>query len=1244
MPTWTDAQKNAIYEPSGNGNILVSAAAGSGKTAVLVERIADMVMRDEDRVSIDELLVVTFTEAAAAEMKERIISRINKAYREEISSGNITKAKYLKEQIHLTASADINTIDSFCLSVVKNNFHVLGIDPNFSIMDNNEGDMLMDDTLSELFMSLYASEDAEERERFISLVNVYASNRDDEGLKNVVRKIYNFTQTFPQPMEWLREKADMYSADMTESKWIQDVFITRHRDYIVRTHEKFWNELSHKMLGIVKEKYDIDTGNYIAYEEIKEASEYWGKIWSNVCKCREAVKVLKATDSYDGMYEFYKTYIEKKSFLGSAINTPPKKKEASDEEWQLYYNEYNYMRDDLREACMELPTRDAESFNEYVHSEELKKSVDDIVWLVEVFDKSFEEKKNRKNEKSFADIEHLACRLFGENENIRDEYSQRYREILIDEYQDTNGLQDAIFTSISRDNKNMFMVGDLKQSIYAFRGGDPMIFKEKSRLYGDGNGGRKIILSQNFRSRQEVLRSINAVFGSVMSDEVGDVEYNDNEALKREKDRECYIDGENLPNRENRKNGYNSELYRIAVFKEDEETEEDVTAERAEAACIADRIRSLVDGHFKIYAGDGEYRDIEYRDIVVLMRSVKGSGDVVRETLERYKIPAFVQKEEYFERREIKLMLSLISLINNHMQDIPLVAVMRSPIGGFTENELAMIKIGYHGKSFYKAVKGYKVDETELTEEEKRLRGKCYRFIADLDRWRGYVKMKSIASLIWTLYEETGFYDFMGALEGGEEAQANLKLLYERAKRYEESGFKGIFNFIRYIERMENRNDDISGAKLVNESHNVVRIMTIHKSKGLEFPVVFLARTEKKFVSNFPSDENRVRLHKDLGIGVDYYNYEDMYCKKLMFNKYIKEENDREHRSEEMRLMYVAMTRAKEKLIVTGARTYKNEDSYLEYLEMMNNIYSGFTGLSRAAANAKCYSDWIVPAVMCDGDCWVSYEKKVSSIEYEAEETTEKEEIVIENPDEMRGAVQKILEFKYEYPQSGAIPAKTSVTAIKEMEDAEHVHEDDPVYMTQKPKFMRKERLGAQIGTAHHQVMAYIDIAEMSKTAEDGYEDFVRGEIARIADMGQIEKEIVEDKEITDMICANVCGFFRSDMGKALFEAKRVYRERPFEIEITAQEYDGSLSDAYDGERVVVQGIIDLYFEDKNGDIILVDYKTDRCKTHEEQMQVARRYAKQIELYGKAMEKILKKSVKDKYLYLFSAQSVVKLD
>ncbi len=1240
MAEWTEAQKKAIYEPSGEGSILVSAAAGSGKTAVLVERIVNMITRPRDRVSVDELLVVTFTEAAAAEMRERIVRRIGEAYRGALSSGDAHEAKYLREQIRLTASADINTIDSFCLNVVKNNFHVLAADPNFSIMDNNARNMLMDDALSELFMSLYASENAEESERFNSLVNIYASNRDDEGLKRVIRKVYNFTEPFPDPSEWLSEKADMYSGDMAESKWVKDIFFKEYKEGIIRRHEDFWNALADEMLEKVKEKYGIDTSGLTAYEEIEEAKAYWGKIWTNVIKCREAVSALKKAESYDDIYEVYKTYIEKKKYLGLAINIVPKDKEAPDDEWRRYYGEYDYMREKLRGEWDKLPKVERGAFNAYIHAEELKKHVSDIVWLTEKFARLFEEKKNKKNEKTFADIEHLTYRLFRDNENIRGEYAKRYREILIDEYQDTNGLQDAIFTSISRDGKNMFMVGDLKQSIYRFRGGDPTIFKNKSKLFGEG-GGKKITLSQNFRSRFEVLRSINSVFSAVMSDEVGDVVYGDDEALHRDADKEYY---ENAVSADDINNGYASELHTISVFPGEDENGE-LTAEKAEAAHIAKRIRALVDGQFKIYdKNSNAYRNTEYRDIVVLVRSVKGGGDVLAETLERFSVPAFVQKEEYFERREIKLMLSLISLINNHLQDIPLAAVMRSPIGGFTENELALIRIESKDKSYYKAVKYYKSDAKKIGEKEKRLRAKCRRFTSNLDRWRGYVKTKSIAQLIWTLYEETGFYDFMGALEGGEEAQANLKLLYERAKKYEDSGFKGIFNFIRYIERMENRHDDISGARLVNESHNVVRIMTIHKSKGLEFPIVFLARTAKRFNASMPNEENRVRLHKDFGIGVDYYNYEDMYRKELMFNKHIKDETDREHRSEEMRLMYVAMTRAREKLIVTYSRAYKDRDDYDKKAEALASVCQGMTGIARAAAEASCCGDWIAPAVIKNGECWERFEKTYTSLEYGEDEETDGTDSVMENPDAVREQVRKILEFKYKYPLSGAIPAKTSVTAIKEMEDAEHTLREGPVYMARLPVFLRGEKSGAQIGTAHHQVMAYIDIDKMKNAPKSDYARIVADETERIAAEGQLDKCIAEDKKLLNDICKNVRGFFESEMGERLLTAKNVRRECPFEIEITAREYDGALSEEYGEETVMVQGIIDLYFEDENGDIILVDYKTDRCKTAEEQMKVADRYKRQLRLYAQAVEKILKKPVKDKYLYLFSAKSVVKLD
>lgn len=1241
MPKWTEAQAKAIYEPSGEGNILVSAAAGSGKTAVLVERIGEMVTRCENPISIDNLLVVTFTEAAAAEMKERIINRIGEARREASERGDSDRARRLMEQIHLTSSADINTIDAFCLGVVKNNFHILGIDPNFSIMDKSESDMLTDDTLTELFDSLYSSGDAAERERFARLVRVYSSNRDDEGLKNIIRKIYVFTQSFAEPDKWLREKADMYGDDMTESRWAKEIMLTEKKNHIVKRNRTVWRSMMQRMIKRVETKYgqtfDLDNPS-----RIKEAEEYWGKLWLNVCKCAEAANALEKAESWNELYGFYKTYIEKKSYLGTAINKLPAKIEAPEAAWRMYYGRYDDMRNFFREECMKLPVMEKDEFNKYVHSTEIKRDIDDIVWLTELFARRFEEKKTKRNAKTFSDIERLAYRLFLENENIRGEYAAKYEEVLIDEYQDTNGLQDAIFTLISRDNKNMFYVGDLKQSIYRFRGGDPTIFKKKSRRTARKNlDGTRVILSQNFRSRMQVIESINAVFKNVMSDDVGDVDYDKNEALSRDEEREPYADGENLMSAANAEHGYESELYRVCVT--DGGDGDAMSAVKAEAMFIADKIREIVDGRYKVYDKDGKYRDIEYRDIVILMRSVKSDGDIMRDALGSRGINAFVQKEEYFERREINLMLSLVSVINNHRQDIPLIAVMRSPIGGFTETELAMIKVHSQSGDFYGAVRAYSAGEN-ASEGEMRLERKCCRFISDLDRWRGYVKRKSIASLIWTLYEETHIYDFMGALEGGEEAQANLKLLYERAKRYEMSGFRGIFNFIRYIERMEQRREDISGAKLINENHNVVRIMTIHKSKGLEFPVVFLARTTKKFAFTHSGEENRITLHKDLGIGLDYYNYEDMYHKKLIFSEYIKDANKREYLSEEMRLLYVAMTRAKEKLIVTAAHRYKDSDEVAESRAMLRAKYSDGSVPARDAENARSYADWIIPAVTADGNCWKSTDVEIDAEYFAVTCETAEEEFTVKGPEEIRAKVYEILDYNYMYPKSGAIPAKTSVTAIKNMEDAENIRDEEPVYMASKPAFMRGENLGARIGTAHHQVMAYINLDKMREIDADDYADFVAEEAARIAAEGQIEREIAEDSETMAQICENICGFFRSDMGSAVLKSEKVWREKPFEIEIPATDYDASLSAEYAAESVVVQGIIDLFFEDEDGDLVLVDYKTDRCKTAEEQQAVAKRYAGQLGFYERAMEKILKRKIKNKYLYLFSAQSVVKLN
>lgn len=1235
MPNWTDDQQKAIYAPSGEGNILVSAAAGSGKTAVLVERIVNLITGNNP-ISIDKMLIVTFTEAAAAEMRERIITRINSAYHQSLADGDAKKIKYLKEQINLTASADINTIDAFCLRVVKNNFHVLGIDPNFSIMDNNQSEILIDDALDNLFMSLYSSDNEEERKEFLHLSSLYSSNRNDDGLKAIVKKIHNFTQSFPDPVKWLDDKADMYQNDMSKSRWTEEIFIRDNISQLLKYHKDFWDELIDDMLSHVEEKHG-ETDKTLPLEENKNCVKFWGKMWAKIILCRDVVKLLENTNDYNTALEIFNTYIRSKAKLGNAIKTYPVDVEASSDLWNKYYKRYDNMRNDLREKCLYLPSLSAEDYNKENHAEEITKTVNAIVNLTKKFLQTYDKLSDKRNLKSFSDVEHLAYKLFSENENIRKEYSEKYDEILIDEYQDTNSLQDTLFTLISRDEKNMFMVGDLKQSIYRFRGGDPMIFKEKNRKYSQKVGGRRISLSQNFRSRRTVIDSINDIFTNIMSNNVGDVNYDKNEALNREEERECYRDNE-----KNENCNYKSELCLIGKNRQSrlDQFAPTFSVNEAEAYVVATRIRQLIDSKFKIHTGDGNYRNIEYSDIVILMRSVKSTGEIVQDMLQKQGIPSYVQRENYFERKEIRLMITLLSLINNNLQDIPIVSVMRSPIGNFTDNELSKIRLANDKSSFYNALCSYKGDDGELYE-------KCCNFIKDLNRWRGYVKLKSIASLIWTLYEETGLYDFMGALEGGEEAQANLKLLYERAKTYEDSGFKGIFNFLRYIEQIEERKEDLGSAMLISENHNVVRIMTIHKSKGLEFPVVFLMRTNSNIIRSNSTDDLRIQLHKDAGIGVDYINYEKMYKKELEFNSYIKSKNNAEQLSENLRLLYVALTRAKEKLIVTSANQYRDEDAFYKYISDKESELKSLS-IYLIAPLAKTYTDWLLPAALSSKDSWNVRTFFIENIEdFEGQEDKQLP-TEFQDFDYMKEEVEKILEYHYTRPTHKSIPTKTSVTAIKELADEELIREDDtdnkPIFMSQRPDFMRTERLGTQIGTAHHQFMAYVDIDKLRLTNLEEYDAFVQSELERLTDTGYIDEEFITDKSLADMICKNISSFWKSDLGKTVLFAKSIHREAPFEITISADEYDKTLGDEYKDEEIILQGIIDLYFTDENDDITLVDYKTDKCKTKKDEEQIVKRYEKQITLYARAMEKILKKPVKNKYLYLFSSQSVVKLN
>ncbi len=1213
---WTDEQREAIETRHNGGSILVSAAAGSGKTAVLVERVISRMLND--RQSIDRALIVTFTEAAASEMRDKIIRRM---YAELSAAKDAETAEYIRGQIQLSADADILTIDSFCLRVLKNNFYALGIDPDFRIADSAEAELLADDAADALFDRLYrADSDSDESKKFNRLLNIYATNRSDDGLKNLVLTIHKFIQSFPRPSEWLDEKAAMYDDDMENSVWMREIVPEL---CIRRVGRGYYRDFSELLRRMGEDRLPAYGGEPPSDAEKRTLIEAYGEIVNGLCILQAAAKELAQAGTWSDANAVFEKYVRTGGGIDSlTLRNKPKGIGADIGDWKRFCK----ARNDLKKAFFADCAVFSDTSLPAAHSgaDGLKRQVDELVWLIKEFDAEFTRRKDLRNTREFSDIEHLVYKLFSENEEVRERYRDKYDEILIDEYQDTNGLQDSIFGLISRGGANLFMVGDLKQSIYRFRGGDPTIFKGKSAsCRSEDNDDLRIDLSQNFRSRQEILRSVNDVFESVMSEELGDVNYAGKERIVRLSD-----DGVSS-------GAYKSEAHFVVYNKSGDD---DLTALEAEAEFIADRIAEMINGGFMIEDAD-KSRPIKSRDICILSRSVRsGAGAALSAALEERGINSYVEIEDYFEKREVRLMMSLISVIDNNLQDIPLTAVMRSPIGGFSDNDLARIRIYTPRGSLFGAVKNYRADETGITREETAVKIKCRRLTENLRKWRGYVKYKSVANLIWAIYEETGLYDFMGALDGGEESQANLRLLYERAKHYEKSGFKGLFNFIRYIEKLEGRQGDLSSANLTGESRDVVRIMTIHKSKGLEFPVVFLAGMGKGI--GMRAGLETVAMHKDLGLGIRYADGDARYFEDSLPAQIVREQNRREDISEAMRLLYVGMTRPKYKLITVASRRFFDsaKKSFKEKADEQAEKWQNGV-LPR---DAKSYADWIYPAAMRNPDDWEFHMHYYKPREREEAEAARAKEIKVS--DELREVVRRSFEYEYEYPESGYIPAKTSVTALKrkngeddfDAENSDRRYEYDPVYMEEMPEFMRDKKRGTEIGTAHHQVMAYIDVTAMRGMSRAEYGEFAEREMERLVREGQLDRFYYEDRSMRASISEHTARFFAGELGQRVIYADKLYREQPFQIEIGANIYDDSLGDKYADEKVILQGVIDCFFENEDGTVTLLDYKTDRCADDEQAAEIVKKYAVQLRLYADAIERITGKRVTEKYLYLFA--------
>ena len=1191
--SWTDQQVDAIttkYTSLGTScNLLVSAAAGSGKTAVLVERIIRKLLPEDGKAAVDadKLLVVTFTNAAAREMQERINSALSAQLILASESGDKERKKKIKRQQLLLSISDITTIDAFCLKLLRKYFNLIGLEPDFSIADESQAQLLSEEAMEELFAQLYESGD----EEFLNLLCLYATSRSDDSLASLVRHIYKFTRSIPYPDKWLSEKVLELSCPdgIRETLWFK-----------------------------------------------KGMEEAVAQLSSALSIARDTLFAMCETADID---EFVR-------------NNPPEKGVAIFDEWKSYYKAFYYDYVFLKEAAQDLERLPAllgdfqhtslaalasKSDEEKEHLKSLRQSIKAkvasakaflsvtpsemeaqsreklypvavaIMHLVEKYDQLFMQKKLDKNLLEFHDAEQLTAKLLSENPDVSKELREKYSEVLMDEYQDTSLLQEEIFKYVT-DGSNLFMVGDMKQSIYRFRSSDPTIFKSKSDTYcmEKDSPDRKIVLSNNFRSRNEVLESINDIFEAIMTESAGELDYDENQRL--------YCGNKSF---EQVNNSYISECHIIEGPDSGDEDDE-ISNPQLEARLVAQEINRLKAENFKVRDGD-LYRPIENRDIVILMSSYKAAAEHYMAELQAAGIECFIESSGYFERNEIRTMLSLLKIISNPYCDIPLLAVMRSPIASFSDDELVVIRKYKKGR-FFAAVKeiiAQYADNAISNPEYLEIAKKAEKFYNRLKIWRGYARFMPTDKLLWRLYEETDFYAFCGALYDGDEAQANLRLLFERAKQYEAGGFEGLFNFIKYLERIEKKDTDLSSAKQTGEAHNVVRIMTIHKSKGLEFPVVFITGGSKRF--NKSSDEGRVLLHKDLGIAMDYIDFENSYRVETPAKSVFKSVADKEQLSEEIRKLYVATTRAKEKLFfvatVSGNTNSAGKSKLCEHLEKWNShISDGKVAiLPEDVLSASSFADWVCPVAISSKN-W-----DFSVINHrEIGRTQKQEEKVDINRENVPEDMLHLLDFEYPYSEISDIPTKVSVSQLKASRET---------VINPMPEFLKDSRTdGAFYGTSIHKVLEnLVPLGDMD-------EEYVSSAINLF-----VEKNLMTQKEAELISPEKILDFYRSSLGRRIINSARVCREQAFEVEIPVGSVYPEIKNAED-EEILLQGVIDCFFIE-DGDIVLVDYKSDRYDTLS---QIHEKYDRQLELYEYALSKITNLKVKEKYIYLFSTGEMLK--
>ncbi|HBG4643598.1 TPA: helicase-exonuclease AddAB subunit AddA [Clostridioides difficile] len=1270
-PKWTKEQLEVIE--SRECNLLVAAAAGSGKTAVLVERIIQMITSRENPIDIDKLLVVTFTNAAASEMRERIGDAIGKALDENPEN------KHLQNQLVLLNKSSITTIHSFCLDVIKSNFHRINLDPNFRIGDQTECAILKQEAIEEVFEDLYEERD----EGFLNLVESYAERGGDKEVQDIILGIYSFAMASPEPKKWLIDSAERFNIDenfdFSQSIWARAILDTVKIEIngLCLNMERALKEVeSIEELETFAEKLSVE------YKKIADISQACNKSWDEAYKKMASMSFENYVKGVKRISKDAPSYIKESKEKAKTIRDKTKKSLES-----IVSATFNKDNDSIREEI------------KYLYN--IVKPISSVVLR---FEEEYSNKKREKGIIDFNDIEHFALNILTDVDekgnivpsDIAVGYRNKFYEIFIDEYQDSNLVQEVLLKAVANtETPNRFMVGDVKQSIYRFRQAKPELFLQKYNNYNDkkGSSHRKIMLYKNFRSREEVVDAVNYIFENIMNENIGEIEYTEKERLNLganfnvDTDEKSIIGGAteiHLIQKDNKLDDdiINDKDDRINNKEDEIEEEEKLDNIQLEARMVGKIIKDLMkvneDGKIqKVYdKGIDGYRPVEFRDIVILLRATSAWAPVFADELMNMDIPTYADVGVgYFDTIEIKTILSLLQIIDNPMQDIPLISVLKSPIFGFTPEDLIDIRVQSKDKIFYEVLKStaeydgftdsQNENESEFIPSEECI-NKSKDFLIKLKEFKEKSMYMSTDEFIWYLYTRTGYYAYVGALPGGSQRQANLKVLFERAKQFEETSLKGIFNFVNFIEKLKKSSSDMGSAKTLGENANVVRIMSIHKSKGLEFPVVICSAMGKNF--NTQDFKKSILYHHNLGYGPQFVDYERRISFPSIAKEALKSKINIENLSEEMRVLYVAFTRAKEKLIITGS-TRNIQDSIKRW---SNGIESLDTISQYEILKGKNFLDWIMPCVLRHrdlsnlleevgldavfnvehnskwyGKLWnkndILVEKKSDEEKESIEEILEK--IDVDNPDsDYYSEIEEKLNYIYPYEFSTRKPATISVTEIKKIQNNYEEELINTIFeqkvILKKPLFIQNEEerekiSGTERGTIVHLVMEVLDLKNVSSVND------IKSQIR-----GFVSKGIITEKQASIVNPYKIYKFFASNIGKRMLNAEIINREKSIYAQVNMKDiyiYEKLINNddkkLYDNESVMLRGIVDAYFEEDN-QIVLVDYKTDFVN-EENINQIIEKYKKQLDLYADIIETLTGKSVKEKCIYLFGVDEAV---